>query len=81
MDKYDKHKLFNALVLEIQASLYLNTSDAIFVSKFCPFFEAHKLLKNKRVKFVFLYAIQHNTVLSSKTITTGKTKTFLFSLT
>ena len=31
MDKYNKHRFFTALVLEIRASLYLTPSDAIFV--------------------------------------------------
>ena len=34
MAKYDKHRFFTALVLEIRGSLYLTPSDAIFVSKF-----------------------------------------------
>ena len=29
MDKYNKHRFFTALVLEIRASLYLTPSDAI----------------------------------------------------
>ena len=53
MDKYNKHTFSTALVLEIQASLYLTPSDAIFVSKFWPFSEAHKLLKIKPAKFIF----------------------------
>ena len=59
MDKYNKHRFFTALVLEIRASLYLTPSDAIFVSKFGPFSEAHKLLKIKRAKFIF--CIRYNT--------------------
>ena len=53
MDKYNKNRFFTALVLEIRASLYLTPSDAIFVSKFWPFSEAHVLLKIKRAKFIF----------------------------
>ena len=36
MDKYNKHRFFTALVLEIRASLYSTPSDAIFISKFSP---------------------------------------------
>ena len=36
MDKYNKHRFFTALVLEIRALLYSTPSDAIFTSKF-PF--------------------------------------------
>ena len=39
MDKYNKHRFFTALVLEIRASLYSTPSDAIFMSKFSPFSE------------------------------------------
>ena len=45
MDKYNKHRFFTALVLEIRASLYSTPSDAIFISKFTPFSEAHRTLK------------------------------------
>ena len=45
MDKYTKHSFFTALVLEIRASLYSTPSDAIFVSNFSPFSEAHRTLK------------------------------------
>ena len=58
MDKYNKRRFCTALVLEILVSLYLTPSDAIFVSKFWPFSEAHKLLKIKRAKFIF--CVRHN---------------------
>ena len=53
MDKYNKHRFFTALVLEIQASLYLTPSDAIFMSQFWPFSEAYKILKIKQAQFIF----------------------------
>ena len=59
MDKYNKHRFFTALVLEIRASLYLTPSDDMFVSKIGPFSEAHKLLKIKRAKFSF--CMRYNT--------------------
>ena len=59
MDKYNKHRFFTALVLEIRASLNLTPSEAIFVRKFGPFSEAHKLLKIKRAKFISF--IRYNT--------------------
>ena len=61
MDKYNKHRFFTALVLEIQASLYSTPSDAIFISKFSPFSETH----DHRTR---MHAIQHITELLSKTI-------------
>ena len=45
MDKYNKHRFFTALVLEIRASLYSTPSDAIFISKFSPFSDTHRTLK------------------------------------
>ena len=45
MNKYNKHKSFTALVLEIRASLFLTDSGAIFTSKFCQFSETHRILK------------------------------------
>ena len=40
MDKYTKHRFFTALVLEIRASLYSTTSDAIFISKFSAVYKS-----------------------------------------
>ena len=68
MDKYSKHRFFTALVLEVRASLYSTPSDAIFISKFSPFSETHRTLKNLTSEVYFLYAIQHITELLSKTI-------------
>ena len=58
MDKYTKHKFFTALVLEIRASI---PSDAIFLSKFSQ----NPQMFYKRS--LFLYAMQQNTELLSKT--------------
>ena len=62
MDKYTKHRFLTALVLEIRAS---TPSDTIFLSKFSPFSQNLNFFTSE---VYFLYAIQHNTELLSKTI-------------
>ena len=62
MDKYTKHRFFTALVLEIRTSTH---SDAIFLSKFSPFSWNPQFFTSE---VYFLYAIQHNTEVLSKTM-------------
>ena len=68
MDKYTKHRFFTALVLEIRESLYSTPSDAIFISKFSPFFCNSQNPQNLTSEVYFLYTIQHITELLSKVI-------------
>ena len=53
MNKYTKHLSFTALVLEIRGQLYSTNSGAIFTSEFYQFSETHRILKNKRLMFIF----------------------------
>ena len=83
MDKYYKHRFFTALVLEIQASLYLTPSEAIFISKFRPFSEAqtNSSKLNERSSFFVSNTTQHRTVFENHklcSVAKGKTKTFSF---
>ena len=68
MDKYTKHSFFTA---EVRASLYSTPSDAIFITCYRQIFTIFWNSQNPQnltSKVYFLYAIQHNTELLSKTI-------------